>query len=417
MSTFALPTPDAPRTVTERPLTRASIALTALLGAVLIFDGFDMVVLGYLAPAVSGEFKIGRVAMGLVITVAHLGVMLGGVLGGLAGDRFGRRPMLLTSVAGFGAGTVLCALADSQSRFVLFRFLASICMGAASPNIATYLIEILPKRWAGRLSMFAYTAYALGGTLCGITAKIVLPSVGWRRVFEIGGFAPLLVLFPVLLWALPESPRFLFEARRSIQWRALFANHGGTVAGLAFLALLLYFASVAFNSMGTLMLTSLGLSTGDAVSALLANNIAGLVGSLASALGMHRFGSKKILVTWLASGALCVLVLAALTLDHGLPRMAIVVPFALCGFGVASSLMILFPLAAHAFPTEMRSSGTGAVTSIGRIGAMVSSTVVAMLMGAVGVAGTFLSLAAILIAAASVAFLIRRHIPAALERS
>jgi len=439
---------DVDDILANRSLSRLTVALTVLLALVLITDGFDIVVLGYLAPAISAEFGLSSLAMGWFITSAHVGVAFGGVAGGLAGDRYGRRILLIVSVAGFGAGTLAGAMMDTPAAFIGARFVASICMGAAAPNVATYLVEILPARWNSRLSVLAYAAYSLGSVLCGLAARTLLPIADWRIVFVLGGAVPLVLLLPVLLWVLPESPRFLVKAGRSREqiagtlarlcggqagfsgndeftstsaltsaatadWRSLLPEHGRSVILLSLMALLLYLASIGLSSMGTLILTALGLSLPEAVSVMLAQSLAGLAGALLAAFTIFRFGSRATVTGLLACSTLCLGLLAYLASGAAIGGTRTLAGlFALTGFGLTSSLMILFPLSAQAFPTEVRSTLTGTVASVGRIGSIMSSAVVAMLLAAGGPALVFVSLGLTAAAAIAAAMGFDRHIPA-----
>jgi AAHS family 4-hydroxybenzoate transporter-like MFS transporter len=432
--------------LTDRALSPRTVGLVLLLAVVLIADGFDIVLLAYLAPSIIAEFGFSTVGIGLFLSLAHVGVALGGIAGGLAGDRFGRRPVLIGSILGFGGFTLLCAYAEGQVAFMAARIGASLFMGAASPNIATYLVDVLPAKWNSRLSIVAYTAYAVGSTICGLVARALLPVADWRVMFLIGGVAPL-ILLPLALAFLPESPRFLFKSGRSSARIAnslnklvggrryasgmtftvseepagyegkrhlgeLFTDHRGAVIGFSLLAFLLYLTSIGMTSMGTTILTAAGLSIPAAVSALLYHNIAGLVGAFVAIFLISKLGSRGLLTFVLSISLLAILTLAAVVLIGPPSPGVIIMAFAIAGFGLASSLMMLFPVAAQAFPAQVRSSGTGLVTSIGRVGSIVCSTMIAFLLDTSGVAATFLVIAALVGITISVVWSIRRHIAA-----
>jgi MFS transporter, AAHS family, 4-hydroxybenzoate transporter len=435
---------DLDKLLGNRPLNRTAIGLTFLLAAILVTDGFDIVLLAYLAPSIIQHYGLSEFEMSLVITLAHVGVTVGGILGGVIGDRLGRRPVLIASVSGFALGTILCAESEQAIWFVCARFVASLCLGAASPNIATYLIDVLPMKWTGRLGFIAYTAYAVGSTICGITARTVLPSSDWQTIFYIGGFIPLIFLIPLIVF-LPESPRYLVirehapeqiaKALRKLGLKqpeggatsyvlkgaepnekqglsALFLNHSRTVVGFAVLSLLLYFSAVGITSMGTIILTTGGLPIEVAISALLFNNIAGLAGATLGVFVINRLGSRTFfcLVLGIALVALAGLAIGYLG-EISMPQEWIVIAFALSGFGLSSSLMVLFPVVAQAFPASIRASGTGTVTSIGRVGSIICSFAVALVLGQMGVGGVFLMFASTTIACIFVVAAIRQHIP------
>jgi sugar phosphate permease len=160
------------------------------------------------------------------------------------------------------------------------------------------------------------------------------------------------------------------------------------------MAVLLYFASIGMSSMSTTILTTLGLSLPDAVAMLLAQNIAGLAGALLAAFTIEKLGSKPTLFALLLCSVACLGMLAYVAADGtvtDLPMLTVL--YALTGFGLTSSLMILYPLAAQAFPTEVRSTLTGGIASVGRIGSIASAAVIAMLLTFGGPASAFQGLA------------------------
>ena len=71
------------------------------------------------------------------LAIGPFGMMVGGLAGGLAGDRFGRRPTLIGCVVLFGALTLMMALVESVVALSLLRLLAGIGLGGAMPNAAT----------------------------------------------------------------------------------------------------------------------------------------------------------------------------------------------------------------------------------------------------------------------------------------
>jgi len=147
------------------------------------------------------------------------------VLGGLS-DRFGRRPVLLLSLAGIGVNYLLLAWAPSLAWLILGRCIA----GATAANASTataYIADITPP--SGRAARFGLVGASFGlGFVIGPALGGLLGSYGLRLPFLVAGaLAGLNVLYG--LFVLPES--LPVHLRRPFDWRR--ANPFGSLLGLA----------------------------------------------------------------------------------------------------------------------------------------------------------------------------------------
>ena len=119
------------------------IFLTAL---TIIFDGIDNQLLGVAIPSIMQEWSAPRAAFAPVVSIGLAGMMLGGALAGVAGDRLGRRTALLGSMALFGATTAAAAAASTPMQLAVLRLVASAGLGGAIPNAAALAAEYVPRR-------------------------------------------------------------------------------------------------------------------------------------------------------------------------------------------------------------------------------------------------------------------------------
>src|SRR5262245_52845688 len=117
------------------------VFLTAL---TVIFDGMDNQLLGIAIPTIMKEWSVPRSAFAPVVSLGYLGMMIGGAIAGLAGDRFGRRVALLVSVTVFGAMTLGAAFVDGIAALAMLRLLAGFGLGGAIPNAAALAAEFVP---------------------------------------------------------------------------------------------------------------------------------------------------------------------------------------------------------------------------------------------------------------------------------
>jgi len=209
--------------------------LTLLAAAAIIFDGFDIQILGFAIPSIMREWHVARAAFAPVLAVGLAGMALGSPLAGYLGDRFGRRAALIGSLALFGAATVATAFSHGLIELAVLRFITGMGAGGAIPNAGALAAEFAPLRWRPVAVTLTIVCVPLGGMIGGLVAARILPASGWHVLYAVGGTAPL-VLAAVLLCFLAESPRYL--ARRAHRWdelaRLLRRMGHGIPAGAAF---------------------------------------------------------------------------------------------------------------------------------------------------------------------------------------
>jgi AAHS family 4-hydroxybenzoate transporter-like MFS transporter len=192
--------------------------LTALIALAVVFDGFDIQILGFAIPALVRDWHIARNEFGPILAVGLVGMVLGGPLAGYCGDRVGRRATLIACVTIFGTATLATAIVHSLLGLGILRLITGMGTGGALPNVTALTAEFAPLRRRPTAVKLTLVCVPLGGILGGALALWVLPRFGWRGLYAIGGGLPLLCA--IILWvALPESPRFL--ARQPAQWARL----------------------------------------------------------------------------------------------------------------------------------------------------------------------------------------------------
>src|SRR5699024_1695677 len=120
-----------------------------------------------------------------------VGMMIGGAAAGMAGDRLGRKTALISTVVLFGLATAAAALAQGIPMLAATRLLAGIGLGGAFPNAAALASEFVPRRHRPLAVTMTIVCVPLGGTVAGLLALRVLPALGWRMLFLIGGVIPL----------------------------------------------------------------------------------------------------------------------------------------------------------------------------------------------------------------------------------
>ncbi|MDP9096325.1 MAG: MFS transporter [Pseudomonadota bacterium] len=384
--------------IDSQPVGRRQIQMVLMCAAVLLADGFDTQAIGYVAPELAREWQLSRGALGSVFSAGLFGLLLGALLFSPIADRIGRKRIVIGGAIAFGVLTLATTLAHDVATLTVLRFLTGLGLGAALPNAVALTAEISPHRRRATMVMAMFCGFSLGAALGGLIAAAIIPVLGWRSVFVLGGAAPLL-LAVYLVWALPESARFLalkdpqdVRVGRIVTWLfpddaprpgtrftvAEEVTHGGPVRALfaegrtAFTLLLwtvffmslldLYFLS---NWLPT-VLSDLGasVSTASVIGAML--QVGGLVGTFALGRVIDRFSFQALAVTYL----LAAVAIASVGLLHrSIPGVTAAV-FA-SGFCIVGGQIAANALASGSYPTAARATGVGWALGIGRIGSIV----------------------------------------------
>ena len=158
--------PRDTRRAREEPMSEAMAAATREVGAeidrsrfgglqltvlvlcflVAAFDGLDAQIIAFAAPALLPDLGLRDDQLGIIFSAATAGMAVGAVIFGPAGDRLGRKRVMVAMVALFGLCTLATVLATGFYDLLLIRFVTGIGMGGALPNAVTLVSEYSPQR-------------------------------------------------------------------------------------------------------------------------------------------------------------------------------------------------------------------------------------------------------------------------------
>jgi MFS transporter, AAHS family, 4-hydroxybenzoate transporter len=423
---------------------RFFVFLTAL---TIVFDGIDNQLLGVAAPAMMREWSLPRSAFAPVLASGMVGMMIGGAVAGMIGDRLGRRFALIGSVIVFGVLTAAVAIVDGLWSLGALRFLAGLGLGGAMPNAAALASEYVPRRHRPFAITLTIVCVPLGGTLAAFISGYLMPLVGWRALFGLGGSVSLLVAL-VLMRFLPESPRFL--SRRADRWpeltrilrqighdiragsafvdltektvekpsiRSLFTAEfrRDTIAlwGAMFACMLSVYT--AFNWVPT-MLDGAGLSLSVASNGLAAFNLGGVAGAICGGFIIARIGSRPTMLAMSAGAIAGALVLALMPIAATSRTFPIVGMLGFTGALINAIQTTLYALAAHVYPTPVRATGVGTAVAIGRGGGVLSTFAGAWALEIGGSTAFFGLMAASMAGVLLCLSIVTRHVPAPTSR-
>jgi SP family xylose:H+ symportor-like MFS transporter len=218
-----------------------TISSVAALGGLLF--GYDWVVIGGAKAFYENYFQLtSDQAIGWANSCALVGCLLGSVLSGVLGARLGRKKLLILSAVLFAISSVLTGWAFSFSSFVTWRMVGGIAIGIASNVSPTYIAEVSPAPWRGRLVTLNQLTIVVGILTAqvvnwliaervpdGATAEMIRASwngqLGWRWMFTAVA-VPSLAFF-IGTFFIPESPRWLARKGDEVKVRRTLARIGG----------------------------------------------------------------------------------------------------------------------------------------------------------------------------------------------
>ena len=178
-----------------------------LIAGGLFFDAFDIYIgAGVVADLVDKGFTE-RENIAYFLSATSLGLLVGALIGGYTGDRFGRRLMYQFNLLLFGGASLLAAAAPNYEILVALRFIMGVGLGAETVLAYATFAEFIPARVRGR--WIGFMGLLANGSLfvASIISYLVIPLLTWRAMFVIVA-VPTLILWR-LRKVLPESPRWL----------------------------------------------------------------------------------------------------------------------------------------------------------------------------------------------------------------
>ena len=221
------------------------VSAVAALGGLLF--GYDWVVIGGAKPFYEKFFRLGSEELiGWANSCALIGCLLGSVVTGAMSDRFGRKKLLVLAAVLFGLSSLLTGWADTFSSFVSWRITGGVAIGIASNVSPTYIAEISPAPWRGRMVTLNQLTIVVGILAAqivnwliaekvpdGATAEMIRQSwngqCGWRWMFTVVAIPA--VVFLVTALFIPESPRWLAKTGDHEGARRTLARIGGKQYG------------------------------------------------------------------------------------------------------------------------------------------------------------------------------------------
>jgi MFS family permease len=396
--------PPTPAVWIPRPR-RYLAALFAMLMSATIFEGYDITIFHLATPEIARTFHLDYPAIGLMASIVRFGGMLSFFVVILA-DRYGRKPIISTTVLCYTVLTLFTALSRGVGSFTIFQSAAQIFLAAEFGVAVTMISEEFPDARRGRAIAALHMVAFLGVTAAALTYALMAESRwGWRGMYLLG-IAPL-VMVAFLRRGLRETSRFnaLERARtaagkpRPEFWKSI-RDCLRPLAG-PYRARLLVMAGL-WNSIGLVggpVVTYFSLyakrdhhwKSHQVAAAIILAYAMGTIGSMLSGYLMDRLGRK------FTTGFFYVLSAAAMYMlftsdSYG----AILAAEVITMFAYQAARTATSALSTELFPTAIRATGYSlCVQVIGQVCWMLSPVAIGLLSNMMGGLGNAASLFAV----------------------
>ncbi len=196
--------------------------VVAALGGLLF--GFDTAVISGTTSNLTLVYHLTPHLLGVTVSAALVGTILGAMFAGIPGDKYGRRDSLRVMAVLYLVSALGCAFAWNWDALVAFRFIGGLGIGGSSVLGPMYIAEIAPASWRGRLvGVFQFNVVA--GILLAYLSNFLVGmqhfgvDAEWR--WKLGVSALPAALFMALLFTIPRSPRWLVKKQRVAEAREI----------------------------------------------------------------------------------------------------------------------------------------------------------------------------------------------------
>jgi putative MFS transporter len=422
------------------PLSMVHKRIFALTAAGYLFDAFDIALLSFIMPALAKDLSLSPVQIGLAFSVSFLGMFVGALTGGMIADHLGRLRVFKFTLLLFSLGTAATAFIHSYEALLVMRFITGLGLGGEQPVVFTYVSEMMPSEYRGRLNGFAEALWGGGMLLAAGVAFVLVPAFGWRSAFLAGVVPAFLVWF--LRRQIPESPRWfmirnqpqaaemqllmleqkieqelgralpvakkvekitlLTGNKLGILFRPLYAKRTIMLWVLWFC---LMFGYWGLNTWLPTLLKQAGYSMYASIGYVFIMNLVWIPSGILGSYLADKIGRKAPIVVYLILAGITSL-FYGWALAEKLPVEIMLACGSLAVLFMAGAYSIVYAYTPENYPTEVRGTGTGLANSWGRIGAMLAPTAVGYFYPLIGLYLT-LSVVAVgfVLAGLAVAFL------------
>lgn len=345
-------------------------------------ENMDVLFLSFAMSSMISQLHLSGGAAGLIGSITNLGMLFGGVLFGLIGDRFGRVKTFTYTIFIFAFATAAMAFANNITLIYVLRFLAGIGAGGEYGVGISLIAESFHKNQIGKMTSVAAIGGQIGAILAAVAAAFIIPHLGWHALFLIG-------LVPVVLTyfvrrhltettAFVEAKKAETESTTSAVVKFMFSSP--KLAYQSFALMIMTTVQIAgyfglMNWLPIIVQKQLGLNVSGSSLWMIATIIGMSLGMMTFGSILDFFGPRRAFGIFLIASAAMVY---TITLAHN--TISLLIIGAIVGFFSNGMFGGYGAVISRLYPTEIRSTANNIIVNIGRAVGGFSSVVIGILM-------------------------------------
>lgn len=381
--------------INERPLSALQIRVIVLCSLVAFIDGYDLQAMALAVPTLSELWNLTPASFSWALAASMLGLAVGSIFLAPLGDRFGRKPAVISGLLVMGVSSLAVMVSTEPSHLGFWRCWVGLGLGICHGNAIALTAEYAQLQRRARLMTLMGCNVGLGAVVSGFIAPWLIQHHGWQGVFAIGGILPV-VLSLVLIFAVPESLQLLFARQPGgvkfatilkrmapdVDVRKLVASAKSAPIDSVFALLkpplrertLRLWLIYGFNAFLLYLLISwlpvflngAGWSRRDALQGIIMLQLGGIVGALLLSWLVDRgHAIPALIVAYLVSAATALLFVVLPPLGALWPVLIVVL-----GAAISGALFALMAIGATFYPATIRATGFSWTAAVARIGAV-----------------------------------------------
>jgi MFS transporter, SP family, arabinose:H+ symporter len=371
--------------------------IVSALGGLLF--GFDTAVISGTTHQITQVYALTPYLLGLTVSSALWGTVIGAMTAGYPGQRIGRRDSLRIMALFYVLCALGCALAWSWGSLIAFRIIGGLGIGGSSVLAPMYIAELSPAKWRGRLVGFFQVNIVVGILLAYLSNFLIggmnLGASEWR--WQLGVAAVPALFFLGLLFFIPRSPRWLATQNRASEALQVLRLTGNKDPELELsqimhsihlertsaaeplltrkylLPIFLAVTAGAFNQLTGVnaclyylndIFAAAGASKVSAGMQSVAIGFTNLIATLIAMTVIDLVGRKKLLITGTAGVCLCLLGIGQIFRTGAHQNLLIWLVVGFIAFFAISQGAVVWVYISEIFPTRVRAKGQALATTV-----------------------------------------------------